>query len=155
MITSQSQILNWESVFFKSYNLFWLSSISSCAFNNVSSSKLAVTTSTKKIKVSSGSSYQASMTTATNYFWNWFSKLQELWLIQIDFLLVSKLTVVTVTPSKDFTFLSQESWMLLSAWKVSHLGNSMGKCDVHWFIHLVGIGSSDTKLTVSIWSPGV
>lgn len=100
-------------------------------------------------------SYDACMPSTTYNLWNLFIKLQNPWNVQVLLILVAKLTIISITPSINFSFISLESWMFLSAREINHLWYFMGKLNLYWLIYLVSVGANHSKLSISVGTPRV
>lgn len=154
MIASQSKLKYFRlKALAYIYNFFWLSSISSHAFEYISSSQLAISSSSEH-EQSSLAQY-SSMSSTTDYFLDWLIECKFFWLIQITSIPVTQLAVIPIAPSKCLTFIVQKCRVLFAARYVNHLSCTMRQIDLNWKVVFVNVGLSSPKLSISIGSPGI
>lgn len=118
MVAAESNILNKDfMLFLKGNDILGFSSVGCNAFYLTSSSKLAVPTSTEKIKLTSFSD-DACMTATARDLGNLFVESKFSWLIKVLLISMTELTIVSITPSEDFTFIGKQSRVLFAASEV-------------------------------------
>ena len=88
------------------YHLLRLSPIGCDALDLTSSAKLAITTSSEQIEMSSSICDDSGVTSTANYLRDFLVKVQFSWLVKVRFVRVAELTIVTVSPSINLAFIS-------------------------------------------------
>jgi hypothetical protein len=87
-------------------HLLRLSPISCNTLDLPSSAELAITTSAEQVEKSSSICDDSGMTSTANYLGDFLIKVQLSWLVNVRFVWVAKLTVISVAPSVNLALIS-------------------------------------------------
>ena len=121
----------------KTNNLLRLSSVSSNAFDLATTAKLSVSSASKHVEFAICDN--SSMTTTTLNFQHFLIKVKFSGLIQILAIFMAKLSIISITPSVNLTFVCEECRMLLSTCEINNFRDCVRKMYQGWFVNLISV----------------
>jgi hypothetical protein len=81
----------------------------------------------------------ASVSTTADNFRNFLIEVQLSWLIQVGFFLMAKLTIISITPSVDFSFVSQKGGVFFSTIEINNFANCMREVNERWLVEFLRV----------------